>query len=285
MRKAAARLNVSPSSLNRQILALEDELGSPLFERLPRNLRLTASGELIVAHVRRTMREIERLDAQLEDLKGLRRGEVSIAAMAGLASNFLTGVTVDFQVHHPRVKVIFKRGTLQEIMAAVLAGEVDLGLAFGARRDAAIRVLAEIECRLGVVVAPQHPLAGKPHVKLAECVGYPIILPGPSMVFRGILDDAFAKASLTVDGVIETTEFEMMKRFAALNRGIVFLNQINIDVERRRGELVFVPIRDPNLAGQTLCLFHGVRSGLSVRASQYAEALRTALEDIGPANI
>ena len=56
MRKAAAQLNVSPSSLNRQILALEDEIGAPIFERLPRNLRLTASGELIILHMRAARR-------------------------------------------------------------------------------------------------------------------------------------------------------------------------------------------------------------------------------------
>lgn len=52
IRKAAARLNVASSAVNRQILALEDELGVPLFERLPRGLRLTAAGELCVEHTR-----------------------------------------------------------------------------------------------------------------------------------------------------------------------------------------------------------------------------------------
>jgi DNA-binding transcriptional LysR family regulator len=48
IRKAADRLNVAPSAVNRQILKLEDELGAPLFERLPRGLRLTAAGEILI---------------------------------------------------------------------------------------------------------------------------------------------------------------------------------------------------------------------------------------------
>jgi DNA-binding transcriptional LysR family regulator len=52
IRKAAARLNVASSAINRQILALEEEMGAPLFERLPRGLRLTAAGELCIEHIR-----------------------------------------------------------------------------------------------------------------------------------------------------------------------------------------------------------------------------------------
>lgn len=267
MRKAAVRLNVSPSSLNRQILALEQEIGSPIFERLPRNLRLTACGELIIAYARRTTREAQRLEAQLQDLKGLRRGEVSLATMAGLASNFLTGLAIQFQEQHPRVRLIFKRNSLVDIVAAVTAGEVDLGLAFGVRRDPAIRVILSIEARLGLVVAPSHPLASRSIVKLADCVAHPLILPDQSMVFRGILDDAFAKASLTVDPVIEATDFEMMKRFVILDRGVAFLNRINVDVELRRGELVFLPIREGHLLSQHLTLFQRERSAISTLAS------------------
>ncbi|MBL0932855.1 MAG: LysR family transcriptional regulator, partial [Alphaproteobacteria bacterium] len=55
IRKASARLNVASSAINRQLLALEAELGAPLFERLPRGLRLTAAGEMLIAHVRQTL--------------------------------------------------------------------------------------------------------------------------------------------------------------------------------------------------------------------------------------
>jgi DNA-binding transcriptional LysR family regulator len=285
MRKAAGRLNVSPSSLNRQILALEQELETPLFERFPRNLRLTASGELVIAYARRTTREARILEAQLEDLKGSRRGEVTLATMAGLASNFLTELAIEFQEHHPRVRLVFQRRSLEEITSGVISGEVDLGLAFGVRRDPNIRIILSIEARLGVVVAPSHPLARRSVVKLTDCVLHPIILPGRSMVFRGILDEAFAKMAISVDPLIETTEFEMMKRFVTLNGGVAFLNRINVDIEQRRGELVFIPIQEGNLSSQQLTLFCRERGALSTLASQFAESMRLALLEIGSKNL
>jgi DNA-binding transcriptional LysR family regulator len=285
MRKAAGRLNVSPSSLNRQILALEQELGAPLFERFPRNLRLTASGELVIAFARRSAREAQRLEAQLEDLKGLRRGEVTLATMAGLASDFLTALAIEFQDRHPRVRLAFHRNSLDEIMSAVISGEVDLGLAFGVRRDPNIRVILSIEARLGLVVSPSHPLASRSVVKLTDCVLHPLILPGQSMVFRGILDEAFAKMAISVDPLIETTEFEMMKRFVMLNRGVAFLNRINIDIEQRRGELRFIPIQEGHLLSQQLTLFCRERGALSTLASLFAESTRLALLEIGSQNL
>ena len=282
MRRAADRLHVSPSSLNRQILALESDIDAPVFERLPRRLRLTTTGELIIAYARRAMREMERMEGQIEEMKGLRRRELSVATMAGLASNFLTRLASEFQERHPRVKLRFETNKIGDLMAMVMNGDADLGFAFGVQPDAEIRVLAAVECRLSAIVAPNHPLAQKSSVKLADFVGFPLILPVSSMVFRGILDEAFAKAAINVDAAIETNEFEMMKRFATMHRGVAILNPVNVDVERRRGELVSVPIRDANLASQTLSLFHRARSPLSVQASQFAEAMRVALEEIGP---
>ena len=52
IRQAAEALHVAPSSVNRRIQDLEEELGVPLFERLPRGMRLTAAGELFVQYVR-----------------------------------------------------------------------------------------------------------------------------------------------------------------------------------------------------------------------------------------
>src|ERR1041384_68849 len=86
IRKASAQLNVASSAINRQILALENELGTPIFERMPRRLRLTATGEVLIAHVRDTLKGHARVESHIEALKGLTRGEVTIATMNGLAA-------------------------------------------------------------------------------------------------------------------------------------------------------------------------------------------------------
>src|SRR5271155_4091774 len=82
IRQAARRLNVAASSINRQIILLEATIGTPLFERLRGRLRLTAPGEMLIAHVRETLKDHARVMAQIEDLKGMRRGQVTVGTMA-----------------------------------------------------------------------------------------------------------------------------------------------------------------------------------------------------------
>src|SRR3979490_1225970 len=71
IRKASVRLHVASSAINRQILALENEMGAPIFERMPRRLRLTATGEVLIAHVRETLKGHQRVESHIEALKGL----------------------------------------------------------------------------------------------------------------------------------------------------------------------------------------------------------------------
>ena len=277
IRRASLRLNVSASSVNRQILQLEAELGTALFERMSRGLRLTAPGEVLIAHIRTTLREADRVQLHLEELKGLRRGEVALATMSGLASNFLTQVAIDFRERHTRVKLIVNRMLLAEIVAAVVAGEADLGLAFDVPPDARLRVLETVACPLGAVVAPDHPLAQSARLRLSDCVGYKLILPSASMTLRRRLDDAFARSSIAVEAAVETNEIDLMKRLAILDRGVAFMNAVNVDVEFRRAELAFVPIEDSALPPQRLVLFHRAKPGLPLLASLFMEELRTAL--------
>ena len=162
MRKAAGRLNVASSAINRQILALEAELGTPLFLRLPRKLLPTTAGEILIRHVRQTLKDMERVQRRIEELKGLRRGEITLAIMSGLAANMVPRIAVDFRRNSPRVKLTLRLlPTGHEIMAAVAAGEADLGLGFDFPRDPALRVLGSGVGRLGAVMAPDHPLAGR----------------------------------------------------------------------------------------------------------------------------
>ena len=65
IRAAGERLNVAPSAINKHVLQLEEAIGEPLFERLPRGLRLTPAGEILLAHVRRTIKEYSQVEAEI----------------------------------------------------------------------------------------------------------------------------------------------------------------------------------------------------------------------------
>ena len=80
IRKAAEALNVASSALNRQVLDLEMDLGAPLFERLPRGVRVTSAGETFLVYARLVISELKAVESRIEQLRGLVRGQVSVAA-------------------------------------------------------------------------------------------------------------------------------------------------------------------------------------------------------------
>lgn len=89
IRKAADALSVASSALNRQILDLETDLGTALFERLPRGVRLTAAGEVFLAYARQAISELKAVESQVEQLRGLVRGQVGVAAVELVAGELL----------------------------------------------------------------------------------------------------------------------------------------------------------------------------------------------------
>ncbi|WP_409183322.1 LysR family transcriptional regulator [Amycolatopsis sp. VS8301801F10] len=244
IRAAGARLHVAPSAINRQILLLEAELGEQLFDRLPRGMRPTPAGEALLAHVRRTLQQYRETVADIRDLHALGSGEVVIATMTGLASSVVATAAAAFRGRHPRVRISIRTMTTQDILRAVEASEADLGLGFNVPPSAHLEVCWQMNTRLGVVVAPHHPLAGPDPIPLAQCPPYPLIFADRSMVIHGIVAEAFAKAGLDIEPAFHTNSIETMKRLAASGDAIAFLSEFDIAEEIRDGRLVFRPVRD-----------------------------------------
>ena len=280
IRKASAKLNIASSSINRQILALEEELGSPIFHRLHRKLRLTPTGEMLIGHVRRTLKDLGRTIGQIEDLKGIRRGEVTVALIGGLASSLIIRVCSKFREEYPMVKLVFRRYDGDKIISAVTSGECDLGLSFLLPDDPNLTVVAAIDCYVGAVVPADHPLAKRASVRISDCIGYPMILPDETMMVRGIIDSVFNRLKLQVYPEMESNSIEMVRGFVASGQGISFLNQININDERAQGTIAFLPIVDNfpplNLKIVRRAGDHQIIPGL------LANAIKSAVEDLEP---
>ena len=125
IRKAAEHLNLTASALNRRIMDIEEELGTLLFERRPRGVRLTSAGELFLDLARRQLSDTERMLSQIEELKGLRRGVVRIACSQALAHSFLPASIALFRKQFPMLSFdarILDHESAMSALAAYLRG-------------------------------------------------------------------------------------------------------------------------------------------------------------------
>ncbi|WP_174297777.1 LysR family transcriptional regulator [Sphingomonas bacterium] len=280
IRKASAKLNIASSSINRQILALEAELGSPIFHRLHRSLRLTPAGEILVDHVRRTLKDLGHAVGQIEDLRGIRRGTVTVALVGGLASTLIIRVCSKFRERYPMVKLVFRRYDGDKIATAVTSGECDLGLSFLLPDDPNLTVVAAIDCYVGAIVPTDHPLAKRASVRISDCVGQPMILPDETMMVRGIINAGFERLNTKLYPEMESNSIEMIRGFVASGQGISFLNQINVNDERAQGLLVFLPIVD-RLRPLNLRIVRRAKDQQLI-PGLLANAIKAAVEELEP---
>ena len=282
IRKAASRLNVASSAINRQILALEAELGAPIFERMPRRLRLTATGEVLIAHVRDTLKGHQRVEAQIEALKGLARGEATIATMNGLAAGPLPRFLSSILDQHPRVHIRVRVLPLDAMANAVLTGEADMALTYNPPPSPGLRIVASHDLALGAVVSPKHPLAKRKPLRLNDCAEFPLAIADYSMTIRPVVDLAFSRANLPLHPTVETNSIEFMKRIAKSGQAIAFLNPLDTAEDVKAGEIRHLPLDELSAHPLSLKLLVRARGGLDAFPSLVVEELRKAMPWLQP---
>jgi DNA-binding transcriptional LysR family regulator len=272
MRKAASVLNVASSALNRKILDLEMDLDVQLFERLPRGVRLTSAGEMLLTHVRRTARDLEMTRAQIEDLRGLRRGHVRLAVVEAMA-RVVAKLIVESQREHPRITFEYTVAGSQEVVSAVAREEVDIGYAFNPPADRGFLVVGEALQGLHAFVARSHPLGTRKQLRLSDCSGYPMLLGDESLGGRHLLDAAAYESSLSIRPVVTGNSIEVLKAIVADGQGVCF--QLGIQAEDDPN-LVSIPLTDPTLRGR---LAIGVKRNrqLPGAAAVFVESLKADL--------
>jgi DNA-binding transcriptional LysR family regulator len=276
IRKAADALNVASSALNRQILDLEADLGAALFERLPRGVRVTATGEVFLAYARHALSELKAVGSRIEQLRGLVRGQVSVAAAESVAGELLPAAITQFQAAHPNVRFHVRIGAPEELAAALLADQVDLILTHDAPRKKDIAILAVAKQALCALVVPDHPLARRDQVRLRDCLAYPLALADSTLAGRGLIEQALEQASFDLDPRLVSNSVEAMKAFAHMTRGVCFQFRSPGKAPIPPGDMIALPLIDPPLLQAKLLLATRRGRVLPVAAAAFVEQLKSA---------
>ena len=276
IRKAAQRLNVTSSAVNRRIMDLEAELETPLFERRPRGVRLTAAGELFIHHVRGQVSDLDRVRSQIEDLKGLRRGTVRIAASQALALEFLPSEIAAYRSRFPFVQFDVRVQDHIRAMQSLADYVVDLVLVFRPPYLPNFRPLMSFEQRLVAVMPANHPLAAKPTLRLRDCARYPVALAEPEIGGRQLLDEALARRNLRFEIVAQSNSFEFLRHLVMRDNVISFQIAIGASSDEQRG-IVVRELDERDAPRSDLVLGQLNDRNLPVASAKFAEQLSQSL--------
>jgi DNA-binding transcriptional LysR family regulator len=278
IRKAAQRLGVAPSSISRQIVELEEELGAAVFDRIAGKLSLTSAGELLVDHIRQTLKEHEQLVHRIDNLSLPDQGALTIATMNGLVGGVIARSAFEFSLRYPAVRFDISSMKRHQIVERVRSGEADIGIGYNLAAHGQVRTIAANKVRVVAVMRPEHPLAGAEAFRFADCKEYPIVLADKTMYLQRVIRDALEKNHLRVEAVLSTDSIDLMKRFLADEQSIAFLSEVDVMEDVREGTLVALPILDTTMERQTLSIIEREHAVAGPVTASFVDALVRRLQ-------
>jgi DNA-binding transcriptional LysR family regulator len=285
IRRAAERLNISASAVNRQVLNLEAEMGVPFFERLPRGVRLTAAGELMVTEVRRWRREQDRARGRIQDLRGLRRGHASIGVMECFVADLVPRAIARLQERYARIEIQVQVGGTKEVFESLAAGTIEAALCFNPPRHQGVNMVFRLNAKPGLLMAKSHPLAKRKTLRLTDCAPYTFVLPDHSLALRAVLDRALKRTGIDPSTVVTTNSTGLMKMLVRDSQHVTVLGGIDVYTEIESGKFAFVPIVDEWFTPEELALCVNRQASLSAPASLLVEIVREELTNLRVAGL
>jgi DNA-binding transcriptional LysR family regulator len=280
IRRAALVLRIAPSSISRVIKQLEEEFGTPLFERQRQRRKLTSAGELLLYHSRISTAELSRASSKINELHGLFRGTVSVAVIESAARGLLPRILAKFWAQHPDISVDIKVIGSQQACDAVAEGDCDLAVAFDVQVPRNVRRIATTSLSLGVLAKPGGRFAGKKELKLFNLSGERVILSDNSLMLGISVEEAFNRSLIELTCRSRTNSISLMIDMANMDLGIVLQTRVGIECEIANGTLIFVPLRDPKISPRRLMLLARPEKEMSDAALAFGALLAEAVEGL-----
>ena len=173
--RAAGVLNYSQSGISRMIGDLEREWQVTLLERGKSGVRLTSEGTRLLPYAKRVCSEYEKLQAEVDEINGLKPGLIRIGTFSSVATHWLPNIIREFQKEYPGIDYELILGDYTEIETWIEEGRVDCGfLRLPARKE--LEAVFLEQDRLLVVLPEGHPLAALEKIPVSALCGEPFML-------------------------------------------------------------------------------------------------------------
>ena len=267
---AAAQLHLTQPAVSKRIALLEASLGARLFDRLGRQVLLTEAGRLLLPRAKQMLAEADAARRALDDLDQDIGGRLSLATSHHIGLHRLPPLLRRFSALHPRAALDIRFVDSEQAYAQVLQGDAEVALTTLGPTQPPLRSTPIWDDPLHVVVAPNHPLASRAKVTLADLVAHPAVLPDAVTFTHRIVADAFARRGLSLQLRMTTNYLETIKMLVSVGLAWSVLPQTMLDTQVR-----VMPVTGVKLSRQLGCTVHGGRT-LSRAAQAFIALLHAA---------
>ncbi|MFP1678982.1 LysR family transcriptional regulator [Alloalcanivorax sp. C16-2] len=227
---AAERLFLTQPAVSKRIAQLEQQLGTRLFDRVGRRIRLTEAGEALRPRARRVLLDLEDMSRAISDLTGGVSGTLRIGTSHHIGLHRLPPVLRRYSRAYPEVKLDIHFIDSEEAWEAVRHGDLELGVVtLPPQPDGRLHTQVVWNDPLVFMAAPEHPLARLERVPLDTLTGYSAILPSPVTFTRRIVESLFLERRLDLNISMSTNYLETIHMMVSIGLGWSVLPETMLD--------------------------------------------------------
>lgn len=239
--RAAEELHLSQPAVSMQVKQLEENLGVSLFEHVGKRIFLTEAGQEMADYSLKINHLLQEAAAVLEDLKGLRRGHLSIS-VASTANYFATRLLAAFSKQHEGLSFSLDVTNRETLLAQLERNERDLVIMGKPPANLDLEVEAFLDNPLVLVAPGDHPLARKQGIALAEIANERIVMRERGSGTRIAIERWFAERNVSFPRGMELGSNEAIKQAveAGLGLGIASIHTLELELETGRLALLDV---------------------------------------------
>lgn len=242
--RAAKRSNIVQSALSTSIRSLEQELGTQLFVRTTRKVRLTEAGRILLDHARIVLDAAREAKEAVARVTGLERATLALGAVPSLPAFVdLASLLAQFREEFPGVDVQLSQGNSLQLLERVKEGSLDIAVLPMVERQPGVETIVLAREPLTLVCAPRHPLARRRSVALAELAGQSFVDFETGWAVRQLIDKAFQNVGIERQTAFEVGDLATMLALVERGLGIALVPR----TVARRPSLATVALADPQI--------------------------------------
>lgn len=243
--RAAEILHVSQPALSQHIKALEADLGTQLFDRSGRQIRLTDAGEVYLQYIRKAFQALNEGKRAIHDIADLSRGSIRLAVTPTFITYFIGPMSNLLYQHYPNIHLQIQAATQDKIEHLLLHDKIDIGIGFTESHFPNISTEPLLTERLTLVVGKNHVLAKCKSITMEELHHYPMVLLNQNFATRVEIDDHFRKVGLHLQA---HTEVDTISAIIEIIRQTPLVTIIPESIPKYNKELVAIPLPDQQFA-------------------------------------